>query len=153
MEGLEIIAYEKKYHKQFKNINLHWLKKFKLYEKADDKLLDYPNLFIDNGATIVLAKLNNTIVGTVCLNPISKTSYEILKLAVIDGYQGLGIGKKLMQICIDSCKEKEVETIILESSSKLQNALTLYEKLGFQHIEIKDTHFVTADIKMELKLN
>ncbi|MGK0414787.1 MAG: putative acetyltransferase [Polaribacter sp.] len=152
MKDLEIIQFEDKYQKKFKNINLHWLNKFELYEKADDKLLDNPDLFIQNGATILLATVNNNIVGTICLNPINKTSYEILKFAVIDGYKGLGIGKKLMQICIDLCKQKGVERIILESSSKLQNALNLYEKFGFKHIEIKDTHFVTADIKMELKL-
>jgi len=153
MEGLDFIAYEDKYQKQFKNINLHWLQKFELYEKADDQLLDFPNEFIDNGATILLAQINNAIIGTICLNPINKTTYEILKFAVVDGYKGLGIGRKLLQICINLCKEKEVETIILESSSKLQNALNMYEKFGFQHIEIKDTHFITADIKMELKLN
>lgn len=104
-----------------------------MYEKADDKLLDNPDLFIQNGATILLATVhnNNNIVGTICLNPINKTSYEILKFAVIDGYKGLGIGKKLMQICINLCKQKGVERIILESSSKLQNALNLYEKFGF----------------------
>ncbi|MFY9242598.1 MAG: GNAT family N-acetyltransferase [Polaribacter sp.] len=153
MEDLEIIAYEDKHQKQFKNINLDWLQKFELYEKADDELLDNPNVYIDNGATILLAQINNTIIGTICLNPINKTSYEILKFAVVDGYKGLGIGRKLMQICIDACKEKGVETIILESSSKLQNALIMYKKFGFQHIEIKDTHFITAYIKMELKLN
>ncbi|UAM99418.1 GNAT family N-acetyltransferase [Polaribacter litorisediminis] len=152
MKDLEIIQFEDKYQKQFKNINLHWLNKFELYEKADDKLLDNPDLFIQNGATILLVKVNNNIVGTICLNPINKTSYEILKFAVMDGYKGLGIGKKLMQICIDLCKQKRVETIILESSSKLQNALNLYEKFGFKHVEIKDTYFVTADVKMELKL-
>jgi ribosomal protein S18 acetylase RimI-like enzyme len=153
MEDLEIIAYEDKFQKQFQNINLHWLKKFELYEKADDQLLNHPDEYITNGATILLAKFDAKIIGTICLNPINKTSYEILKFAVVDGYKGLGIGKKLLQMCIDLCIEKKVESIILESSSKLQNALNMYEKFGFQHIEIKDKHFITADIKMELKLN
>lgn len=152
MKDLEIITYQDKYHQQFKDINLDWLNKFGLYEKADDDLLDNPNVFIDNGATILLVIVDAHIVGTICLNPLSKSTYEILKFAVVDGYKGLGIGKKLMQMCIDLSKQKGVETIILESSSKLEKALKLYEKFGFEHIEIKDTHFVTADIKMELKL-
>jgi putative acetyltransferase len=57
-----------------------------------------------------------------------------------------------MQICIDLCIEKNVKTITLESSSKLENALKLYEKLGFKHIEVVDVHFESADVKMELKL-
>ena len=152
MKDLEIKSYENRYHKEFKDINLHWLHKFELYEKADDALLNHPEEFIKNGATILLAHLDNKIVGTICINPIDKTSNEILKFAVLEGYKGLGIGKKLLNYGIDLCKQNKVETIILESSSKLQNALKMYEKFGFQHIEIKDTHFVTADIKMELKL-
>ena len=152
MKELQIFNYQDKYQKQFKDANLQWLKKFNLHEAADDELLDNPGLFIKNGATIFLASLNNIIVGTICLNPININSYEILKFAVIDGYKGLGIGNKLMQICIDVCIEKNIKTITLESSSKLQNALKLYEKFGFKHIDTKFTHFETADIKMELKL-
>tara|TARA_R110001606_G_scaffold367903_1_gene523600 strand:- start:47 stop:508 length:462 start_codon:yes stop_codon:yes gene_type:complete len=152
MKNLEIKIYENKYHKQFKEINLNWLNEFELYEKADDALLDNPNLFIEKGATIFLAHLNTKIIGTICLNPVNKTSNEILKFAVKDGFKGLGVGKILMQTCIDLCKKNNIETIILESSSKLQIALKMYEKFGFEHTEIKDTHFATADIKMELKL-
>ena len=57
-----------------------------------------------------------------------------------------------MNCAIDICKQNKVKTIILESSSKLKDALKMYEKFGFQHIKVKNTHFVTADIKMELKL-
>jgi hypothetical protein len=34
----------------------------------------------------------------------------------------------------------------------LQTALGLYEKFGFQHIEVLDSPFETADVKMELHL-
>lgn len=152
MTNVELIPYEDKYQKEFKEINLHWLHKFKLYEKADDALLDSPENYINNGATIILAALNSKIVGTICLNPVDKTTKEILKFAVLEGHKGLGIGRMLMDYSIDICKRNKIESIILESSSKLKNALKMYEKYGFQHLEIKDTHFVTADIKMELKL-
>jgi putative acetyltransferase len=152
MIDLEIIPYQNKYQKEFKEINLHWLHKFELHEKADDALLDYPEEYLKNGAKIFLASLDHKIVGTICVNPIDKVTNEILKFAVLKGYKGLGIGKKLMDYSIEICKQNKVESIILESSSKLKNALKMYEKYGFQHIAIKNTHFVTADIKMELKL-
>ena len=152
MKDLEIITYQNQYHKEFKEINLHWLHKFQLYEKADDALLNHPEKYIKKGATILLASLKGEIVGTICINPIGDTTNEILKFAVLDGFKGLGIGKKLMDYSIEICKQNKVETIILESSSKLEKALKMYEKYGFQHVAIKNTHFVTADIKMELKL-
>jgi putative acetyltransferase len=75
-----------------------------------------------------------------------------MKLGVIDGYKGLGIGRKLMQICIDICQKKEVKLITLDTSSKLQNAIKLYEKLGFVHVQITASYYESADVKMELKL-
>lgn len=152
MESIIIKKYEHKYHQQFKDISLDWLKKSNLYEEADNHLLDNPLEYIEKGSDIFLAHFNNKVVGTISLIPIDKENFEILKLGVVDGHKGLGIGRKLMQICIDICKEKNVKSIVLESSSKLESALKLYEKLGFKHIEVVDAHFESADIKMELKL-
>ena len=152
MKELQLRKYEDKYHKQFKDISLDWLNKYDLYEKADADLLDNPNKYLEKGSSIFLAHFNDKVVGTISLIPIDKYNYEILKLGVVDGYKGLGIGAKLMQVCIAICIEKKVKTITLESSSRLKSALKLYEKLGFKHIEIVDTHFESADVKMELKL-
>jgi putative acetyltransferase len=152
MKEVQIKAYEHKYHKQFKDISLDWLHSHDLYEKADDALLDHPQKYIDNGSFIFLAHYDDEIVGTVSLSPLEKNTFEIMKLGVIDGYKGLGIGRKLMQICIDICLEKEVRFITLDTSSKLQNAIKLYEKLGFVHVEVTASYYESADVKMELKL-
>ena len=152
MKKLQIKAYEHKYHKQFKDISLDWLHSHDLYEKADDALLDHPQKYIDNGSFIFLAHYDDEIVGTVSLSPLEKNTFEIMKLGVIDGYKGLGIGRKLMQICIDICQKKEVKLITLDTSSKLQNAIKLYEKLGFVHVKITASYYESADVKMELKL-
>ncbi len=152
MKDLQLRKYEDKYHQQFKDISLDWLNKYDLYEKADDDLLDNPNKYLEKGSLIFLAHFNDKVVGTISLIPIDKYNYEILKLGVIDGHKGLGIGAKLMQVCIDICIEKKVKTITLETSSRLKSALKLYEKLGFKHIEIVEAHFESADVKMELKL-
>jgi len=152
MKEVQIKAYEHKYHQQFKDISLDWLHAHDLYEKADDALLDHPQKYLENGSFIFLAHYKDEIVGTVSLSPLEKNTFEIMKLGVIDGYKGLGIGRKLMQICIDVCIEKEVRLITLDTSSKLQNAIKLYEKLGFVHVEITDSYYESADVKMELKL-
>jgi len=152
MKDFQIKRYEDRYHQEFKEISLEWLYKYDLYEKADDDLLDNPNKYLKNGGSIFLAHANNEIAGTVCLNPIDKNTFELLKLGVIDKYKGLGIGRELIQICIDICLEKKIETVTLETSSKLIDAIKLYEKIGFSQVEIKDSYYESADVKMELKL-
>ena len=75
-----------------------------------------------------------------------------MKLGVVDAYKRLGIGRKLMQLCIDICQEKKVKLITLETSSKLTSAIKMYLKFGFVHVEITASCYETADVKMELKL-
>ena len=126
--------------------------KYDLYEESDGSLLDHPRAYLDRGASIFLAHLNDEIVGTVSINPISSSVCEILKLGVVDTYKGLGIGEKLMRLCIETCQEKEVELITLETNSKLESAIRLYQKLGFVRVELKDSLYASADVKMELRL-
>ena len=152
MKELQIKAFEDKYHQQFREISLDWLQSSGLYEKADDDLLDNPQKSLENGSFIFLAHYNNEIVGTVTLSPLENNTFEIMKLGVIDAYKRLGIGRKLMQICIDICHEKDVKLITLDTSSKLVNAIKLYEEFGFVHAEITTSYYESADVKMELKL-
>ena len=152
MKEVLIKKYEDTYHQQFKEISLDWLHKHDLYEKADDDLLDNPQKYLENGSFIFLAHYNNEIVGTVTLSPLENNTFEIMKLGVIDAYKRLGIGRKLLQTCMDICYKKEVKLITLETSSKLVNAIKLYEKFGFVHTEITASYYESADVKMELKL-
>jgi ribosomal protein S18 acetylase RimI-like enzyme len=152
MKDLQIKAYEDKYHQQFREISLDWLHSNGLYEKADDDLLDNPKKYLENGSFIFLAHYNDEIVGTVTLSPLENNTFEIMKLGVIGAYKRLGIGRKLMQICIDVCHKKEVKLVTLETSSKLVKAIKLYEKFGFSRVEITASYYESADVKMELKL-
>jgi ribosomal protein S18 acetylase RimI-like enzyme len=152
MKEVQIKSFEDKYHPQFREISLDWLQSNGLYEKADDDLLDNPQKYLEHGSFIFLAHFNDEIVGTVTLNPLENNSFEIMKLGVIAAYKRLGIGRKLLQTCMDICYKKEVKLITLETSSKLVNAIKLYEKFGFVHTEITASYYESADVKMELKL-
>jgi putative acetyltransferase len=76
-----------------------------------------------------------------------------MKLGVVDDCKGLGIGRKLMQLCVDICQEKKVKLITLEISSKLKkNSTKMCLKFGFVHVEITASCYESADVKTELKL-
>jgi ribosomal protein S18 acetylase RimI-like enzyme len=70
-------------------------------------------------------------------------------MAVQDGVQGLGIGKKLILHCLAIAKEKGIEKLILYSNRKLLPAIHLYEKYGFLEVPLEGGVYERADIKME----
>lgn len=133
-----------------KTLNIEWLKKYFKIEPKDEKVLSNPQEeIIDKGGMIFYAKYNEEIVGTVSLIKMNDAEFELSKMAVTDGVQGLGIGKKLLQHCVEVAQENGVEKIILYSNRTLKPAIHLYEKFGFEEVLLEDGVYERADIKME----
>lgn len=153
MNSVEIIDFQAKYATRFYELNVEWLEKFFYVEPYDQKVLSNPKEFIiDKGGYIFFAKYNDEIVGTVAL--INQNSFfELSKMAVSPKYQGLKIGKKLMDYCIAFSKKKGWKSITLYSHRKLVPAINLYKKIGFIEIELEaESHYERSDIKMLLEL-
>ena len=148
-----IIDYEDKYHKEFQRLNLEWLEKYNLVESHDLEILNQPReIVINRGGFIFLLKENDTIIGTAGIYKVNDEKFELIKMYVSPEYRGKKYGEMLLQHCITKAKKINASKIILYSNSKLQNAIRLYEKFRFKHLEAVNTPFITADIKMELIL-
>jgi ribosomal protein S18 acetylase RimI-like enzyme len=147
---VEIIPFSATLAAPIKTLNLEWLKKYFKVEPKDEIVLSDPQgQIIDKGGMIFYAKYNDEIVGTVSLIKIDNTTFELSKMAVTDGVQGLGIGKKLMLHCLAVAEAKGMEKLILYSNRKLLSAIHLYEKFGFVEVPLEDGVYERADIKME----
>ncbi|MFD2528361.1 MULTISPECIES: GNAT family N-acetyltransferase [Polaribacter] len=149
----EIISFEDRYSKDFYNLNVNWLEKFFYVEPYDEKILSNPKEYIiDNGGFVFFLKFDSKIIGTAAF--INQKSYfELSKMAVLEEYQGLQFGKRLINHCILFAKEKNWENITLYSHRKLETAINLYKKVGFVEIPLeKDVHYERANIKMKLDL-
>ena len=150
---VEIIHYEDRYHADFKRLNLEWLDKYDLTESHDLLVLDDPNgTILNNGGFIWLAKVGNKIVGSAALINEGHGIFELAKMSVTKEWRGKGISKILIETCLEKAKEIGAKKITLFSNHQLTTALKLYEKYGFCHVEVTNTPFMTADVKMELTL-
>lgn len=153
MKNVKIVEFEEKYHQKFKELSYEWLKKYDLLEPEDDRILNNPKkLILDEGGKIFFAKYDNEIVGTLSIVKVDDNTYELAKLGVTEKYQGLSIGKKLMEKCLLTAKEKNAKEIILFTNHKLDSAMKLYKKFGFVQVEFSDNKYIESDIKMKLKL-
>ena len=150
---VEIIYYEEEYQADFKRLNLEWLDKYNLTESHDLMILNDPQkAILDDGGFIWLAKANHKIVGTAALMNEGHGIYELAKMSVTEEWQGNGISKLLLETCLAKANKLGAKKILLFSNHQLLTALKLYEKYGFRHVEVIDTPFLTADMKMELIL-
>ncbi len=152
---MNIISFEPQYAKDFKQLNIAWLEKYFWVEPHDEEVLGKPEKYIiQSGGQIFLVKEGNDIIGTVALMKIEENIFELTKMAVTPAAQGKSIGQKLMAHTITFAKEKGWQKLIIYSNRKLENAIHIYKKYGFQEIPIEGNNpYARGDIKMELLLS
>ena len=154
MKVFEIIPFDNKYANDFYKLNIEWLKTYFYVEPFDEEVLSKPKAYIiDKGGHIFFVKRDDTILGTVALMTTNNPKiFELTKMAVLPNLRGQRIGQQLMQHCIDFAKSIQLDSLMLYSSTKLENAIYIYRKYGFVELELeKESPYVRSDIKMELK--
>lgn len=151
--NIEIIKFSDEYSEYFTALNIEWLQKYFKVEPIDHEILTEPKKYIlDRGGFIFFAKMNDQIAGTFALIRISETVYELAKMAVDERFQGKKIGNKMLAFCIEEAQRLGADKIILFSSTKLEPAIHLYKKFGFEEAPLGYSEYQRADIKMEINI-
>ena len=149
-DRVEIIPYTEELKEHVKLLNVEWLEKYFRVEDIDViQLSNSTEEIINKRGYIYYARHNQDIVGTVSLLHIEEGRYELAKMAVTDKAQGLGVGNMLMQHCFNECKRFNIRSLVLYSNRSLGPAIHLYQKYGFNEIELEAGHYDRANIKME----
>lgn len=151
---LKIVAYQPRYAASFYELNKAWLEAHFLIEPYDLKVLRNPKeQVLDPGGAIFFGLVGEEAVATFALTPTGPASMELNKMAVREDWRSKGIGHRLMSFALAHCKEHELEVLELYSHTKLQSALHLYRKFGFEVVPVPaDCVYERADIRMQLTL-
>ena len=100
---------------------------------------------VDSDKKIIVAKLNDIeIVGMVSmmfLPRLNRSTLELYipELVVLEKYQNQGIGKRLINSCIELAKEKKCHRIRLESGNQRKESHQFYKHLGFEQSALSFT--------------
>ncbi len=152
---VNIVPFQDKYSNYFYELNYDWLNEYFYVEKYDEIVLkNCKQEIINKGGNIFFAIYNSEVVGTMALIPREKDVYELNKMAVKKKLRGNGIGHQLIQFTIEFAKKNNYKSIILYSNTVLENSIHLYNKFGFEKINLEGkTPYKRSDIKMELVLS
>ena len=100
----------------------------------NDKIKEY---FLDEEKSIIVAKRDSRIIGLasiIFLRRLNRTKLEmyIPELVVTEELRNFGVGKKLIQYCIDLARQKNCYRIRLESANKRKQSHKFYQNIGFE---------------------
>jgi putative acetyltransferase len=100
---------------------------------------------------------NGKIIGGVGIKQLDNSDEnicELQKMYFLPEARGLGLGKKLMDLCIDKATEFGFESCYIETMTYMEAALKLYRKSGFEYLEqqIGNTGHNSCEVWMLKKL-
>ena len=105
------------------------------YDKSTDHLSE---LFTKAGSHYFVAELNNKIVGGGGIFPtdgLPADTCELVKMYLLPEARGIGLGRMIIQKCLETARQSGFGRMYLESMPELKQALKVYEKFGFTYLE------------------
>ena len=150
---MEIVDFHPEHAAAFKALNEAWIAQHFALEPKDREVLDDPEgTIIASGGRIFLALQNGCAVGCVALIPMADGGFEVAKMTVAGELRGTGLGRRLLEACIEVGRAAGAPRLWLETNSSLVPAIGLYRAMGFQDIPATRSEYVRADVFMERPL-
>ena len=150
---MRIIAFEPRHAQAWRSLNEAWISKHFAIEAKDRAVLDDPKgKILDRGGHIFMAERDGEVIGCVALIAMADGGYEVAKMTVTEAARGTGLGRLLMQACIDKAHAVGAPRLYLETNSSLAPALGLYRAMGFVDLPQRDTPYARADVFMERRV-
>ena len=148
--SVRVVEYEERWREDFARLNLEWVERWFTVEDADRAVLDDPGGHVlRDGGRILIAVDDDRAVGTVALKHEGHGRYELSKMAVEPDTRGQGVGRLLMDAALDAFTSMGGTELYLESNTRLEPALRLYESVGFVHHPPRETSpYARADVYM-----
>jgi GNAT superfamily N-acetyltransferase len=149
---VNIIDFRPVHKPAWKAINEAWITRSYYMEEIDHQHCSNPEgSILAGGGQILLAEIDGKIVGTAGLIKDDQDTYELIKMAVDENFQGLGIGRILCLAAIERAKDLGAKLLYLYSNTGGSDvAIQLYRKLGFVEVPLDRQDFKRADIMMKM---
>lgn len=105
------------------------------YDETTDHL---SNLFKTPGSKYFVAEEGQTVLGGAGIFPtagLPEGTCELVKMYLVPECRGLGIGKALINQCLDFAKSIGQHSVYIETLPELHIAVKVYEHMGFTRLE------------------
>ncbi len=105
------------------------------YDASTDHLFE---LFQQPGAAYWVAEKDKALLGGAGIFPtegLPADTAELVKMYLVPEARGLGLGRYMIQQCLEWAKAQGYQKIYLETMPELRQALKVYEKFGFEYLK------------------
>ena len=127
------------------------------YSVADPTLDCLSQIYSQAGANYWIIELEGRILGGAGIAPLANNDgvCELQKMYFMPEIRGKGLAKRVALMALDFARETGYQSCYLETTAVLNEAVKLYEKLGFVHLStpLGNTGHDACEMPMLLDLN
>lgn len=122
------------------------------YQGFSAELAALPAPYVPPSGALLIAHVGGDVAGCVALRPLDDRTGEMKRLYVRPGFQGLGLGRRLVEAVIDQARTAGYAELRLDTLASMVSAQALYRRLGFVEIppyndaHLPDTRFYSLDL-------
>lgn len=151
---MPVVDFEPRHAEAWRRLNEAWITRLFAIEPADAEVLADPvGKVIAPGGHIFMAEdADGAAIGCVGLKVMPGGGFEVIKMTVSEAARGAGLGRDLMQACIERARALGTTRLYLETNSALGPALGLYRGMGFVDLPRQETPYARCDVWMALDL-
>ena len=122
------------------------------FQDFSDELAKLPGSYAPPKVCLLIALWQGQAAGCVALQKIQDDICEMKRLYIRPPFQGLKIGRALVEAVIRKAREVGYTRMRLDTLPSMERARTLYAKLGFREIEPYRYNPIEGTAFMELTL-
>ena len=90
------------------------------------------------GSTYFIALQNDQVIGGAGIYPtegLPSGTCELVKMYLSKEVRGIGLGKMMIDRCMEVAKQLGYQKMYLETMPELRKAVSVYEKFGFEYLK------------------
>src|SRR5262245_13448943 len=131
-----------------------WVEISLCFQNFDEELASLPGDYAPPHGRLLLAEGDDGLAGCIALRPLDEDACEMKRLFVRPEFRGQGVGRRLVTEIIAAAKEIVYRYMRLDTlPAKMDQALSMYRRLGFKEIEPYYSNPVVGATFMELLLD
>ncbi len=105
------------------------------YDETTDHLFE--TFHVEPASSYFVAEKDGALLGGAGIYPtnaLPADTCELVKMYLAPAARGLGLGRQLITLCLETAKAKGFSRVYLESMPELKKAVGIYELFGFQYL-------------------
>lgn len=111
-----------------------------------------PGIYGAEGGALLLAMCGEQPAGTIALRRLNAASGEVKRLYLRPQFRGRGLARRLLEAVIERARSFGYESLYADTLPVMTDALSLYERIGFERVAAYSSHPTPGAIYLKLQL-